>query len=126
MGLKTVGNRVLLLLFGCSTILLDSTASAQFSTGFRPVEKPEIRGARVQAGALAPNRRKWYLPQNLYYEYQWRGWEYSNYARDNYERYVNIQLEGTRNYNLFGDYINRGWVIYDWTETSPLRQGSAL
>ena len=126
MGLKTVWNRVLLLLFGCSTILLDSTASAQFSTGFRPVEKPEIRGARVQAGALAPNRRKWYLPQNLYYEYQWRGWEYSNYARDNYERYVNIQLEGTRNYNLFGDYINRGWVIYDWTETSPLRQGSAL
>ncbi len=126
MGLKTVWNRVLLLLFGCSTILLDSTASAQFSTSFRPVEKPEIRGARVQSGALAPNRRKWYLPQNLYYEYQWRGWEYSNYARDNYERYVNIQLEGTRNYNLFGDYINRGWVIYDWTETSPLRQGSAL
>ena len=126
MGLKTVWNRVLLLLFGCSVLLLDSTASAQLSTGFRPVEKPEIRGARVQSGALAPNRRKWYLPQNLYYEYQWRGWEYSNYARDNYERYVNIQLEGTRNYNLFGDYINRGWVIYDWTETSPLRQGSAL
>ncbi len=126
MGLKTVCNRVLFFLLGCLFVLLESTATAQLSTGFRPVEEPAIRGVRIQPGALVPNRRKWYLPQNLYYEYQWRGWEYSNYARDKYERYVNTQLEGTRNYNLFGDYINRGWVIYDWSETSPLRQGSAL
>ena len=126
MRLTTAGGRIFTLLLWSLFILLESTATAQLSTGSRVVEEPTIRGVRIQPGALVPNRRKWYLPQNLYYEYQWRGWEYSNYARDNYERYVNIQLEGTRNYNLFGDYINRGWVIYDWSETSPLRQGSAL
>ena len=107
-------------------ILWAYPAIAQLTTGYRPVEKPGIHGVRVNPGALAPNRRKWFLPQNLYYEYQWKGWEYSNYARDEYQRYVNVLLEGTRFYNLFGDYINRGWKIYDWTETSPLRLGSAL
>ncbi|MDP6699463.1 MAG: hypothetical protein QGH25_07430 [Candidatus Latescibacteria bacterium] len=126
MGLTRIRNRLPILFLWCLFLFLESTAIAQLSTGFRPVEKPGIRGVRIHPGALAPNRRKWFLPQNLYYEYQWRGWEYSNYARDNYERYVSILLEGTRNYNLFGDYINRGWVIYDWTETSPLRQGSGL
>ena len=126
MRLITLCSRGPILLLWCAFVLSESTAFAQLSTGFRPVEEPGIRGVRIHPGALAPNRRKWYLPQNLYYEYQWRGWEYSNYARDNYDRYVNILLEGTRNYNLFGQYINRGWVIYDWTETSPLRQGSAL
>ena len=114
------------MLLWCAFVLSESKAFAQLSTGFRPVEPTgDSRGAHPSR-SLGTNRRKWYLPQNLYYEYQWRGWEYSNYARDNYDRYVNILLEGTRNYNLFGQYINRGWVIYDWTETSPLRQGSAL
>ena len=58
-------------------ILPGIPASAQLFTGFRPVEEPGIYGARVHPGALAPNRRKWYLPQNLYFEYNWRGWEYS-------------------------------------------------
>ena len=101
-------------------------ANAQLFTGYRPVEEPGIYGARVRPGALAPNRRKWYLPQNLYYEYSWRGWEYSNYARQNYQRYVNILLEGTRQYDLFGNYIARGWKIYDWTENSPERLGSEI
>ena len=126
MGLTTVWSRTGLFLLWLVLVLLDTAATAQLSTGNRPVQEPGIRGVQIHPGALAPNRRKWYLPQNLYYEYQWRGWEYSNYARDHYQRYVNISLEGTRNYNLFGDYINRGWKIYDWTETSPQRQGSAL
>jgi hypothetical protein len=126
MGLTTAWSRTGLCLIGAVCILLDSSASAQLSSGHRPIAEPGIRGPLIHAGALAPNRRKWYLPQNLYYEYQWRGWEYSNYARDNYQRYVNISLEGDRNYNLFGNYINRGWKIYDWTETSPLRQGSEV
>ena len=103
-----------------------STASAQLTTGYRPITEPGIRGVRIHPGALAPNRRKFYLPQNLYHEYSWRGWEYSNYARDEYERYVDIQLEGNRHYDLFGNYIARGWTIYDWTENNPLRQGSGI
>ena len=118
--------RLVMLLFLSSIILGEIPANAQLFTGYRPVEEPGIYGARVRPGALAPNRRKWYLPQNLYYEYSWRGWEYSNYARQNYQRYVNILLEGTRQYDLFGNYIARGWKIYDWTENSPERLGSEI
>ncbi len=99
---------------------------AQLTTGYRPIEEPGIYGVRIHPGAMAPNRRKWYLPQNLYYEYRWRGWEYSNYAQDIYQKYVDILLEGTRYYDPFGNYIARGWAIYDWTENNPLRLGSGI
>jgi len=101
-------------------------ATGQIVTGYRPAEEPGIYGVRIHPGALAPNRRKWYLPQNLYQEYRWQGWEYSNYAREDYQRYVNILLEGRQNYDLFGNYISRGFSIYDWTENNPQRQGSSI
>ena len=126
MGLTRIRNRLPILSIWCLFLLLESTAIAQLSTGFRPVEKPGIRGVRIHPGALAPNRRKWYLPQNLYYEYQWRGWEYSNYAREHYERYVQILLEGERLYDPLGNYISRGWRIYDWTENNPQAFGSEI
>ena len=126
MSQTTAHRRAVLLLFLSSLVLGEVPARAQLFTGFRPVEEPGIYGARVHPGALAPSRRKWYLPQNLYFEYNWRGWEYSNYARDTYQRYVSILLEGTRQYDPFGNYIARGWKIYDWTETSPERLGSEI
>ena len=124
---RIIGHLRPVMLFLLSSIILgEIPANAQLFTGYRPVEEPGIYGARVRPGALAPNRRKWHLPQNLYYEYSWRGWEYSNYARQNYQRYVNILLEGTRQYDPFGNYIARGWKIYDWTENSPERLGSGV
>ena len=72
MGLTTCWRRTMLLLLWSLFVLFESTAVAQLSTGYRPVEEPGIQGVRIHAGALAPNRRKWFLPQNLYYEYQWR------------------------------------------------------
>ena len=116
---------VLFVLFS-AVMLWETSTTAQLTTGYRPIEEPGIYGARIHPSTLAPNRRKWYLPQNLYYEYRWRGWEYSNYAREPYARYVDIELEGTRHYDPFGNYIARGWKIYDWTETSPLRLGSSI
>ena len=122
----TAINRVVLLCSIAAMALGDVNAHAQLTTGFRPLEQPGISGVRIHPSALAPNRRKWYLPQNLYYEYRWRGWEYSNYAREEYQRYVDVLLEGTRHYDPFGNYINRGWTIYDWSENNPSRQGSSI
>ena len=113
------------IIVSCATFGVES-ALAQSTTGYRPVEEPGLNGVRNTPGAMAPNLRKWYLPQNLYYEYQWRGWEYSNYARDTYQKYVDILLEGSRYYDPFGNYIARGWAIYDWTENNPQRQGSGI
>ena len=116
--------RVALLMGG--TVFCLSSLEAQPPNAFRDISEPGIYGARVHQGALAPTVRKWYLPQQLYYEYRWRGWEYSNYARENYQRYVSIALEGTRQYDPLGNYISRGWRIYDWTEENPQTFGSKV
>ena len=44
------------------------------------------QGPGVALNALDPAMRRWYVPQELYKEYEWRQWEYTNYARRPYER----------------------------------------
>jgi hypothetical protein len=84
------------------------------------------KGAGVLFDALDPTQRKWYVPQELYNEYQWRQWEYSNYARERYQRYVNITQEGDSFYDLYGNYITRGWVIFNNSQTQPQQFGSSI
>ena len=75
---------------------------------------------------LIPTLRKWYVPQDLYYIYDWGGYKYTNYAKDPYERYVSTQLEGLGQYDIFGNYITRGWRIYEWRQQQPLAFGSTV
>ena len=86
----------------------------------------EPSGPGVMFGALDPTVRRWYVPQELYNEYRWRQWEYSNYARAPYQRYVNTNLEGDYFYDLFGDFVSRGWLIYDWRQDQPVKEGSSI
>ena len=86
----------------------------------------EPMGPGVLFGALDPAQRRWYVPQELFNEYQWRQWEYSNYARQHFERYVSIVTEGDSFYDLYGNYITRGWVIYNNSQTQPRQFGSSL
>lgn len=86
----------------------------------------EPRGPGVLFGALDPAVKKWYVPQELYNEYQWRQWEYTNYARDTYQRYVNTSLEGDYFYDFYGNFITRGWLIYDWRQDQPEQLGSSI
>ena len=98
-------------------------ASAQriaFLTGREP------QGVDIQEVAMTPAQRKWKYPQSLYHLYRWAGDEYSNYARENYERYVSIELEGFRQYDMYGNYISRGFEIYDWTTDNPEAFGSTI
>lgn len=81
-------------------------------------------GARISPSTVVPTLRKWYLPQRLYQLYQWKGWEYSNYAKDLYRRYVDIELEGEPFYDMYGNYITKGWHLYSWTEGYPQDFGS--
>ena len=83
-------------------------------------------GTPVDFESLSPVMRKWYVPQTLLYLYGWKTYEYTNYARDNYQRYVNLFLEGDRYYDLYGNYITRGWRIYDWHQEHPLDFGSSI
>ena len=68
----------------------------------------EPRGPGVLFDALDPAVKKWYVPQELYVDYDWRQWEYSNYARERYQRYINTTLEGEPFYDIYGNYLTRG------------------
>lgn len=117
----------------CLAVLLiaDAAADAQSYGSRLGVQRGgrvsfEPMGPGVMFGALDPTVRRWYVPQELVAEYQWRQWEYSNYARNQYQRYVNTSLEGDYFYDFFGDYVSRGWLIYDWRHDQPLQEGSSI
>ena len=86
----------------------------------------EPTGPGVLLGALDPAVKKWYVPQELYVDYGWRQWEYSNYARTPYERYVNTTREGDYFYDVYGNFTTRGWLIYDWRQFQPQPLGSGI
>ena len=87
---------------------------------FRP------RGPGVLFDALDPLVRRSYLPQELIQEYRWpRNWP-TNYAQDHYLRYVDPELEGEYFYDLYGNLVSRGMLLYDWRQAQPRMRGSAL
>ena len=51
-------------------------------------------GPSILLEALDPSVQRWYLPQELFAEYGRRQWQYTNYAREPYRRYLERQLEG--------------------------------
>ena len=83
-------------------------------------------GVRISPETITPTLRKWYVPQTLYDIYGWKNWEYTNYAKDRYERYTDIVLQGTRFYDIYGNYITRGWKLYEWNQQHPLDTGSTI
>ena len=86
----------------------------------------EPTGPGVLFDALDPAVRKWYVPQELYNEYGYRTGDYTNYSRERYERYVDTALEGDYFYDLYGSYVTRGWLVYDWQEDRPQQFGSTI
>ena len=82
-------------------------------------------GTSVLIETLDPTVQRWYLPQELFTEYGRRQWQYTNYAKDYYRRYVDRGQEGYYFYDPYGDLITRGWLIYDWRQTQPLTSGSS-
>ncbi|MFA6111292.1 MAG: hypothetical protein WDA75_21250, partial [Candidatus Latescibacterota bacterium] len=98
-------------------------AAAQ-ATGF---ENPYYTtGTRIAPSTLVPAVRKWYLPQRLYSLYGWRPEEYTNYARESFQTYNPVALEGVPYYDQYGLYITRGWEIYNWNEAYPEANGSNI
>ena len=83
-------------------------------------------GAGVLFNALDPTVQRWFVPQELYDEFQWRQWEHTNYSSIPYRRYVNTNIEGDYFYDFFGDYVSHGWLVYDWRQDQPQGSGSAV
>ncbi|MBT6144203.1 MAG: hypothetical protein HOH74_02165, partial [Gemmatimonadetes bacterium] len=116
---------VTILLLGCQRILAQDYGT-RLGTRRGGEVHFEPQGPGVLFDALDPAVKKWYVPQELFREYQWQQWEYTNYARDRYQRYVQTSLEGDYFYDLYGDFITRGWLLFDWTVAEPLARGNRL
>ncbi len=116
----------------CLSILLANTVLAQeFGTRLGQVKRGgkvsyEPSGPGVLFDALDPVVRKWYVPQELYTEFGWQAQEYNNYSRALYQRYVDTSLEGDFFYDVYGNFLLRGWLIYDWRQENPQPFGSSL
>ena len=77
--------------------------------------------------ALHPRLGETYLPQELYSEHGWRQWEYTNHAYERYLRYVGANLEGDRFYDVFGNHLTKGWLVYDARKEQPrASEGNSL
>ena len=77
------------------------------------------QGVYVQMEALDPTVMRWYLPQELYAEYGRNQSHYTNYARRPFRRYLDPNQEGNNFYDAYGNFITRGWRIYDWRQSQP-------
>ncbi|NKB67738.1 MAG: hypothetical protein GKR89_11805 [Candidatus Latescibacteria bacterium] len=86
----------------------------------------EPRGPGALFDALDPALKKWYVPQELFNDYGFRQWDYSNYAREQYQRYVDTNRQGGPFYDLYGNYQTWGWLIFDWNQTQPGQFGSSI
>ena len=136
--LISCGSRALVC--GCAVVLALTLAGTQADAQGVPEPRPadrRLQGTRIAGkltfqpmgpgvlfGALDPAVRKWYVPQELYHQYRWKSWEYTNYARQLYQRYVGTNREGDTFYDLYGNYVTRGWLLYDWSQTQPQQDGS--
>ena len=76
---------------------------------------------------VAPELHKVYVPFHLPdYERYPRYLNGTNYSTDIYRRYVNNALEGDEWYDQFGNHLGRGWLVYNWEQNQPLRNGSFI
>ena len=118
--------RKILILSGCLIVLSLWAArhsSAQSVTGY---ENPYYTTGMNLTGHARALCAQVVFAAAPYSQYDWRQEQYSNYARNNYERYTDVFLEGTPFYDIYGDYITQGWLVYDWTEDYPVDNGSII
>lgn len=113
-------------IWGSALLVLAAVASSvEAATPGR--ERGATSQVRIEGfDPLIPTLRKWYVPHDLYNIYDWGGYKYTNYAKEPYERYVSTQLEGLGLYDIFGNWVTRGWRVYEWRQQQPLAFGSTV
>ena len=117
---------------GLLTILVMAPLHAQEDYGNRLGRFEEGRvvyyakGTGVRMEAIDPSLKKWYLPQETWGQYR-RQWEYTNFAKNPYRRYLDSTQEGNYFYDLYGRFLNKGWLVFDWRQMQPTSsEGSGI
>ena len=113
------------LLLACWTPGAASPQAAQVLPAMRPGPPPT--GPVFELEYVVPEIHKWYEPRHLAESYMqpWHATD-DNYARDLYRRYVDHILEGDEFYDVLGNPLGRGWLVYSWTQQQPQPRGSDI
>ncbi|MEW6752630.1 MAG: hypothetical protein AB1505_16845 [Candidatus Latescibacterota bacterium] len=76
---------------------------------------------------VRPELHEWYLPRHLPEsdDIPWYIVD-TRYAREQYRRYVDAALEGDLFYDPFGQPLERGWLLYQWSQEQEHAEGSAI
>lgn len=118
---------VLLLLSGfCAPVFAQIDYGSLLGTQQGNYASYAPQGPGVMMGAIDPAVRRWFVPQELYAENRWRQWEYTNYSREPFERPVSTDLAGDYFYDLYGNRVAQGWLIFNSGQTSPQDFGNVL
>jgi hypothetical protein len=130
-GSRLATSKLLWTLLAFSALWLE-TAEGQVDYGGRigqvqsGIRSFEPQGPATSMDAADPAMRKWYLPQALHSEFGRWQWETINYARDPYQRYVDPTIEGEFFYDLYGNQLSQGWLIFNTSQTTPLDGGHVV
>jgi len=62
----------------------------------------------------------------MYEESGWLRWDYTNYARESFQRPVSTDLVGDYYYDLYGNRVTQGWLIFNSGQRSPQDLGNVL
>ena len=134
------GNQPRIALVGISVAFLAGAVSGQPDYGARLglQQGGEARlypqGVAPTMGAIDPTVRKWYLPEEFFEEYRWRQWETTSYTRQPFQRYVGFDeeserveaLDGSYFYDLYGNVMPQGWLLYNTSQETPANQGNIV
>ena len=87
---------------------------------------PLAAGKQTYAGGGGSVNPQVVLAPGIVREYRWRQWESTNYSREFYGRYVETDLAGDYFYDLYGNFLTQGWLIFNAGQTSPAENGHVL
>jgi hypothetical protein len=84
-------------------------------------------GETFELDYVSPALHKWYEPRYMPETYMspWYA-QQTNYASEDYARYLSRLLEGEEAYDTFGNPLGRGWLVYSWMQEQPGPRGSVV
>ena len=116
---------------GVLVVLLQFNSHVATAQNYRPGGRYFLSDSaispRSQLAHVRPEVHKFYRPRHLSQNtgVPWYSTD-TRYSRQLFRRYVDKDLEGELWYDYFGNPIERGWLLYQWTQEQEHPRGSAV
>jgi hypothetical protein len=98
------------------------------ATSLLALRSSEELHPQFEVAYTTPALYKWYGPRHLPIGYlrPWYQDQLTNYAQQQFQRYLDADLEGDEWHDAFGRRLGRGWLVYTWEQEQPGRNSSRI